>query len=63
METYGFIESFTDLEDAYQFMDHKILEFYADGWILRDTSGLERIGPKWRVGLVFIKEKEAVSGK
>lgn len=58
MESYGVIESFTDLEDAFHFMDHKILEYLANGWEVRDGCGIERTGVRWRVGLVFVKEKD-----
>lgn len=57
METYGLIESFTDIEDAFHYLDHKVLEHLSEGWQVRDGSGIERVGMNWRVGLVFVREK------
>lgn len=57
MEHYGYIESFTDIDDAFQFLDHKILQHVSEGWQVKDGSGMERVGMKWRVGLIFFRDK------
>lgn len=55
LETHTLIESFTSLEDACHFLDQKILEAIAEGWDVKNGSGIERIGLKWRVGVMMSK--------
>lgn len=58
MEQHGIIESFTEIEDAFHFLDQKVLEYTAAGWEIRNGTGVERVGVKWRVGLVMTKGED-----
>lgn len=58
METHGIIESFNDFDEACHFLDHNVLQYVSQGWTIRDGSGIERIGVKWRVGLLMARGKE-----
>lgn len=61
MENHGFVESFFDIDDAYQYMEHHVREYAMNDWELKEGSGIQFVNYQWRVGLLFErKEKENV---
>lgn len=58
MEYRSLIEAFTDLEEAFHYMDHKLLEYMADNWSIRSGTSIERVGTKWRVGILMSRGEE-----
>lgn len=61
MESHGFVESFFDLDDAQLYMEKNIREYAADGWELKEGSGIAYVNYQYRVGLVFERKQNELT--